>query len=148
LKKSKILKSSETNSLNVLGGQVSFLCEASETNNKWSLMSVDLPLNAGPPPHHHPWDEAYYILEGQVRFILGEEETIISKGDFVYAPANTVHAFFGASEEVAKVLVFDAPSTAGGFFKDCHEHVKELPKDLDKIPAIAEKYNMNFLPPR
>lgn len=109
---------------------------------------VKLPLNAGPLPHHHPWDEAYYVSEGKVRFIIGDKEEIVEKGDFVYAPADTVHGFFGASEEISRVLVFDAPSTVGGFFTDCDSQVKSLPQDLEKVPEIANKYGLTFLPPK
>ena len=110
-------------------------------------MEVRLPLDAGPPPHHHPWDEAYFVTEGKVRFVLDKEEHIVEKGDFIYAPANTVHAFFGASETESRVLVFDAPSTAGGFFEDCAKEVQVIPEDLEKVPVIGAKYNMHFLKP-
>ncbi len=147
MKTSKIIKPSDHQPLNVLGTQVSFLCKAEETDKKWSLMEVSLPFNAGPPPHHHPWDEAYYVTEGKVKFIIGKEEHILEKGDFVYAPADTVHGFFGAREETSKVLVFDAPSTAGGFFVDCDSKIKNLPQDLEKVPGIAAEYDMHFLKP-
>lgn len=29
-------------------------------------MELLLPQGAGPPPHHHEWDEAYYIADGEV----------------------------------------------------------------------------------
>ncbi len=143
----KIVKNGSKEVLNVLGTRVSFLCEAEETDKKWSLMSVDLPENAGPPPHHHPWDEAYYVLEGRVRFIINDEEKIVEKGDFIYAPSGTIHGFFGAQKELSKLLIFDAPSTVGEFFKQCDKEVINFPEDLAKVPEIAIKYNMHFLPP-
>lgn len=145
----KLLKPEEHNPLNVLGTKVSFLAEATETNSKWSCMLVDLPFEAGPPPHHHEWDEANYVIEGKVKFIIGEKEKIVEKGDFIYAPGGTIHGFFGADENsVAKVIVFDAPSTVGGFFKECDAEVKNMPEDAQKIPGLADKYGMTFLPPK
>tara|TARA_R110000868_G_scaffold117600_12_gene312403 strand:- start:22098 stop:22544 length:447 start_codon:yes stop_codon:yes gene_type:complete len=147
LKSPVVLLAREQKPLNVLGTKVSFLCEAEQTDNKWSIMSIDVPFEKGPPPHHHPWDEAYYIVSGKIRFILEDKVHFVSAGDFIYAPANSVHAFFGASAGISKVLVFDSPSTAGGFFKDCHKQIKKLPSDLEKMPKIAEKYGLNFLKP-
>ena len=37
-------------------------------------MEVTLPQDRGPPPHPHAWDEAYFVLEGDVRFTVDGQE--------------------------------------------------------------------------
>jgi quercetin dioxygenase-like cupin family protein len=132
--------------LAVMGAEVRFLCPADKTEKSWSLMEVVLPENSGPPPHHHPWDEAYYVIEGEVCFTLEDRTLPARAGDFIYAPAGTLHAFQGASERPARVLVFDAPAAAEGFFRDVHREVKDLPRDLGKVPAIGARHRMHFVP--
>ena len=132
--------------LAVLGTEVRFLCQAAETDRTFSLMEVVLPENAGPPPHDHPWDEAYYVIEGDVRFLVGEETRVFSKGDFIYAPGGVLHSFIGASPDPARVLVFDTPATAEGFFRDVDREVRSE-EDLGRIPEIALRYDLRFQPP-
>jgi quercetin dioxygenase-like cupin family protein len=130
--------------LDVMGAKVSFLCPAAATENAWSLIEVTAPRDAGPPPHQHPWDEAYYVLEGALRFRIGDSERTVQRGDFLYAPAGTVHAFQGASEQPARVLVFDAPAAAEAFFREAAAEVRELPRDLAKVPEIGARHRLQF----
>jgi quercetin dioxygenase-like cupin family protein len=142
-----IVKSQDVQPLHVLGTQVRFLCEGQSTNNVWSLMEVTLPQDAGPPPHFHRWNEAYFITEGEVQFAVGEQRFIATAGDFVYTPGGVVHGFSGASQRPARVLIFDAPAHAGTFFKRVDREVKELPGDVSKVLAIGEQTGIHFVQP-
>jgi quercetin dioxygenase-like cupin family protein len=140
------VKSGEGEKLAVLGTEVRFLCEGKRTDKAWSLMEVLLPKESGPPAHDHPWDEGYYIVEGEVRFVLGDKVQLVKSGDFVYAPGGTLHAFQGVSERPARVLVFDAPAAAEQFFRDLSREVKALPADLAKVPEIGNRHGLRFAP--
>ena len=52
--------------LRILGMPMTMLCESSETGGAWSLFEEEVPLGVGPSPHRHDWDEAYYILDGEI----------------------------------------------------------------------------------
>jgi quercetin dioxygenase-like cupin family protein len=146
-KQEVIVKNGEGEKLSVLGAGVRFLLQAEKTDHTFSLMEVELPKDQGPPPHDHPWDEAYYILEGDVWFLIDDEEQIFSTGDFVYAPSGTVHSFRGAGDKPARVLVLDAPATAEGFFRDAGREVVKFPEDLAKVPEIGLRHNIHFRAP-
>jgi len=144
---SMIVRSHDVAPLNVLGTQVRFLCEGSRTGSAWSLMEVTLPQGSGPPPHHHGWDEAYFVTAGEVRFSVGAESFSASAGDFVYTPGGVVHGFSGASAQPARVLIFDAPAHAGTFFKRVDREVQELPRDIDRVLAIGAETGIHFMAP-
>ena len=144
---SMIVKSQDVRPLHVLGTEVRFLCEGHSTNNVWSLMEVTLPQDAGPPPHSHQWDEAYFVTEGEVQFTVGDQRFTATAGDFVYTPGSVVHGFRGASQRPARVLIFDAPAHAGVFFKRVDCEVKELPRDLPKVLDIGEETGILFMQP-
>lgn len=127
-----------------MGAGVRFLCPADQTRKAWSLMEVSLPEGAGPPPHLHPWDEASYVVAGQVRFSLAGQERLLGAGDFLYAPGGTVHGFKGASTEPARLLVFDAPAHAESFFREVDRQVK-VPADMAKVPGIGREHQIEFL---
>src|SRR5690349_2484818 len=140
-----IVRAGERLPLNVLGMPLTMLCEASETNGNWSLFEEQVPLGLGPPPHRHDWDEAYYILEGEVNFVIDGEWVTSRPGDFNYLPRGTIHGFKGASETPARVLIFAAPAHGSEFFHELSEQVQRVPEDLAKIPEIGRQHGIEFI---
>ena len=142
-----IVRQGEGETLKVLGVDLRFLCRAEDTNRAWSLMENRIPENAGPPMHRHPWDEAYFVISGEVEFQIGERQERVRAGEFVYAPGGTPHAFHGVSKEPARMLIFDAPAHAESFFKDVDREVTDVPRDLPKLSEIGSRHGLEFLPP-
>jgi mannose-6-phosphate isomerase-like protein (cupin superfamily) len=141
-----IVKAGDRKPLNVLGMPLTMLCEASETNGNWSLFEEEVPLGMGPPAHRHDWDEAYYILDGQVDFEIDGETTSSARGDFNHLPRGTDHGFKGASESAARVLIFASPAHGSEFFHELSEQVRTVPNDLTKIPEIGRQHGIEFMP--
>jgi uncharacterized cupin superfamily protein len=110
------------------------------------LFEEEIPLGMGPPPHRHPWDEAYYVLEGEVDFEIDGEPLTIRAGDFARLPANTVHGFKGASAAGARVLIFAQPGHSSEFFEDLNSEVRNLPDDLEKVPEIGLRHRIEMMP--
>ena len=140
-----IVRNGESEALSVTGAEVRLLCEGEQTGNAWSVSECTAPESSGPPPHQHPWDEGYYILEGEIRFTLGDKQTVAKRGDFVYVPANTVHAFQGASATPARMLFFDAPAHAGSFFREAAREIKDFPRDAYKMGEIGARHGIHFI---
>jgi mannose-6-phosphate isomerase-like protein (cupin superfamily) len=141
-----IVKAGERAPLDIFGMPLTMLCESGETRGAWSLFEEEVPLGMGPPPHRHDWDEAYYILEGEVDFEVDGEVVSSAKGDFNYLPRNTVHGFKGASASPARVLIFAAPAHGSEFFHELNDQVRSLPEDGAKIPVIGERHGIHFMP--
>lgn len=140
------VKAGEGNTLNVLGMPLRFLCDAQDTDGAWSLMEEEIPIGLGPPPHRHDWDEAYYVIEGALDFEIDGKQVRIEPGDFAYLPRNTVHAFKGASQSPARVLIFAAPAHSSAFFEDVNRKVRIVPDDMAKMPAIGRRHGIEFMP--
>jgi quercetin dioxygenase-like cupin family protein len=140
------LRAADGNTLNVLGMPLRFLCDAKDTDGAWSLMEEEIPVGHGPPPHRHDWDEAYYVIEGALDFAIDGKPVRIERGDFTYLPRNTVHAFKGASQTPARVLIFAAPAHSSAFFEDVNREVRTVPDDLAKVPSIGLRHGIEFLP--
>jgi quercetin dioxygenase-like cupin family protein len=141
-----IVKAGDRAPLNVLGMPLRMLCEAKETGGAWSLFEEEVSFGMGPPAHRHDWDEAYYILKGEVDFEIDGEPVRSAAGDFNYLPRNTVHGFKGASAEPARVLIFAAPAHGSEFFRELNEEVRSLPEDGSKIPVIGARHGIHFMP--
>ena len=145
MKEPVVVRSGEGEKLMVTGAEVRLLCEAGKTGGAWSVSECDVPENSGPPPHQHPWDEAYYVMDGKVRFKVGEKDVVAEKGDFVYVPGGTVHGFQGADKQTARVLFFDAPAHAGNFFREVAREVTDFPRDAYKMGEIGARYGIDFI---
>jgi quercetin dioxygenase-like cupin family protein len=70
------------------------LADGNDTGGRYSLMHETLPRGSGAPPRKHTWsDEHFYMLDGEVTFLVGEDMHTGRMGDFVFVPRNTRHAF-------------------------------------------------------
>ena len=139
------VRAGEREPRNVLGMPLRMLCESRETGGAWSLFEEEVPLGMGPPPHRHDWDEAYYILDGEIDFEIDGRPVKTRAGDFHYLPRNTVHGFKGASSSPARVLIFAAPAHGSEFFHELSAEVRSLPEDASKIPAIGKRHGIHFM---
>ena len=78
----------------------------------------------GPPLHtHEAQDESWYVLEGELRFKLGDTMQAAPAGSFVFVPRGTVHAFQNVGPGPARILVIFTPAGMEPFF----ERFAELP---------------------
>jgi quercetin dioxygenase-like cupin family protein len=85
------VENTEGEVLNMLGTDIRVLA-GRRTGSSFSLMTIRLPPGQGPPPHiHDDEDEAFYVLEGQMRFKAGTDEWVLGAGGFVYLPRGLMH---------------------------------------------------------
>jgi quercetin dioxygenase-like cupin family protein len=76
-----------------------------------ALIEFELePGFTGPEPHtHDDHVDSFYVLDGEVEFLVGEETLMLGAGSFVAAPPGVVHTFAGGSER-SRLLNIHAPS--------------------------------------
>ena len=90
--------------LEVVGEVIHVLADASQTGS-FEIFDQRGPEGAGPPPHPHPWDEAYFMLEGEMDVLLGDRTVVLKVGDFAHVPAGTVHCFhFRTRQDLTRPL--------------------------------------------
>jgi mannose-6-phosphate isomerase-like protein (cupin superfamily) len=142
-----VIRPGQGETLNVLGMPLRFLCDAADTHGAWSLMEEEIALGQGPAAHRHDWDEAYFVIDGALDFEIDGKVSRLGPRDFAYLPRNTVHAFKGASQAPAHVLIFAAPAHASDFFKDVNREVLRVPDDLQKLPSIGRRHGIEFIAP-
>ena len=71
-----------------------------------SVMEHIMPQGFSPPLHiHHSEDEVFFMLAGEVRFQVGDQEIMIRPGDTLMAPKGIPHSFVVTSRENAHWLV-------------------------------------------
>jgi len=61
-------------------------------------------------------DEAWYILEGKFSFLYGS--TMVTKGQFMYAPRGEFHTYKNISGHIGKLLLIITPPQFEKFFEE------------------------------
>ena len=84
----------------------------SATGGAIGVVDASLWRGFGPALHiHRREDEAFYVLEGEIRFQVRDEQFVGGPGRWVWAPRDVPHTFTVESE-TARTLIFFTP---GGF---------------------------------
>ena len=68
------------------------------------------PRSAGPPLHRHDFDEAFYVLDGELTFQIDGVLTTGTPGALRFAPRNVVHALANHGEVPARYLLICTPA--------------------------------------
>jgi quercetin dioxygenase-like cupin family protein len=98
----------------VCGEKISILAHSKQTGS-YEIYLHDAPEGAGPPPHCHAWDEAFYVIQGAVDFNCGGIASTVTAGGFVHVPGGTVHSFRYASP-TAQILGITSQGGAASMF--------------------------------
>ncbi len=92
------------------GMNASFLADGAETAKQYAISEWWLePHTAGPGAHSHPEDDAFYVIEGTMSFLIGDTWHDCPRGAFVLAPGGMTHDFANRSAARAGVLNLSAP---------------------------------------
>jgi quercetin dioxygenase-like cupin family protein len=97
-------------------GRITVKAGAAETNRAFAQIETDDPHGSGPPRHlHHNEDETFYVLEGEVTALVGEERYDLRAGDYLFAPRGVAHSYVIRSER-ARMFVTLSPSGPEALF--------------------------------
>ena len=93
-----------------------FKADGAETAGRYSISEWWLEAHTkGPGAHSHPEDDIFFVIEGTMSFLLGDEWTHAAAGSFVLVPGGVTHGFENRGRARSGVLNFSVP---GGFEED------------------------------
>ena len=73
------------------------------------VMHMTLQAGQALKPHITPVDVFFYILEGQVDVLVGDETVTVGADNLVESPKDIVHCLTNNSTSIARILVVKAP---------------------------------------
>lgn len=130
--------------VNVVGETITILA-GGDLSKPFEVHIQEGVQGGGPPPHFHPWDEAFLVIDGQVEVTVEGKATTISAGGYVHIPGGSVHAYKNISPAARMIGVVSDPR--GGQFFAAMDRFK-VPDDLPRIFEIAKRYDVTFLLPK
>ena len=87
------------------------LLHGDQSGGHVSVTEITVPAGiTGPPLHTHGFDEAFYILEGELLFQLGETRVVKSAGGVFFAPRNVPHALANRGTAAARYVLVCTPA--------------------------------------
>jgi quercetin dioxygenase-like cupin family protein len=136
-------------------GALTFIKAAGDTTNgAFGLVEQLIPAGFASPYHlHHLEDEAFYVLQGTVRFVCDGKWVNAGPGAYIYAPRNIPHGFKIAGDSPARMLILCAPAGFEQFVIEMSEPATALtlapasPPDMPKLIGLAAKYRIDILGP-
>jgi len=135
-----------TRALNVVGEQVTVLVDGATSGN-FEIFHQDGPEGSGPPPHNHPWNEAFFVLAGEVTFgIENSGDQVATPGTFVFIPAGSTHWFrFGSGG--GQMLSMTPTPAAADMFADADRQISPDEPNLDLVLEIGAKHGLTWMLP-
>ncbi|MGY3439375.1 MULTISPECIES: cupin domain-containing protein [unclassified Marinovum] len=142
---------------NVLNILMKFHAFPSEVMDKFCFVECLVPVGAGAPPNHHAGEtEAFYVIDGQIGFMIDGKETVAGPGDHVAIPDGAVHAFQAIGDRPARLLIINAPGHMHDAFftgvgHPLPEGQTELPKamapNIPSVVSMAARVGMTLVAP-
>jgi len=130
------------------GSRMLFKAVADTTGGAFSLMERSLPAGGRPPPpHRHPdCTEAFYLLDGALDFLLGDQRTTVRTGAFVLVPGGVTHTFVNPGKAPARVLILHSPAL-DGYFRELHElWLAPVPPTVAQEQELMSRHGLQPVP--
>ena len=150
-------RASRESSVWYMGCLFTVLADSEETGGLYGLVETLAPKGAEPPRHiHNREDEAFYVLEGEVTFYIGDETYEATPGTFLPAPRGVPHSYTFETD-VVRMLGLIAPGGFEEFFRPPQfskpAQAPELPPpsegppDAPDLVATMEQFDLEVVGP-
>jgi len=99
------------------------LLRSEESDGVVSVVDNTVPANwPGPYLHRHDFDEAFYVLEGELVFQV--EDAVITKraGELAFAPRGVAHTLTNHSDAPARYVLVCTPAGFERYFARMNEN--------------------------
>jgi quercetin dioxygenase-like cupin family protein len=149
-----VLDNGAGSALWAMGERLVLKATSAQTGGAFTLFEDLVAAGGEPPPHFHEHeDEAYYLLEGSMEVMIGEQVYQAGPGSFVFLPRMVPHHWRVTSSEPLRMLVFFTPAGVEGFFQALSRPAEAAtppppsPPDLPMVIQTAGVYGIRLAGP-
>lgn len=123
---------------------IRYLIDGSQAGTMGMFELTVLPGANVPPPHSHTHnEEIVYVLEGKLRYSVGDDRRDLQQGESMNTPKGMVHAFSNPFSEPARALIMLSPDIGAQYFLDVGEAMgKGGPPDKAALVAVMKRYGL------
>jgi len=99
------------------------------------------PMWVAPLHRHHQCDEAWYVLEGRLAFLVDGEEIVADAGSMVFVPKGSSHTYWNPDAVQARYLLIMTPLT--------HDLIAAIhageDRSVEGLKALFARYGAEFI---
>ena len=116
------------------------------TGDDLYLAEGTLPASTpGPPPHTHEHKtDMFYVLEGTLTVLVGEESHDLAAGSFVAAPPGTVHSFRNDSDAPVRFLNMSTPGGWEHYMREVSEAVAADGMSPELLQSLSQRHDLRL----
>ena len=129
-----------------LPGRRALKATGQETRGAYALAEGMSPVEGTPLHLHQREDEAWFVLEGEIIFKVGDKKVTAPAGSFVIAPRGIPHAHKSAGPNSARFIAIVSPPGFEGFFGE-QMKLRAAGAPSEDFAALATRYGVEELGP-
>ncbi|MDE1176968.1 MAG: cupin domain-containing protein [Edaphobacter sp.] len=140
----------------ILGVELEWKLTAAETDHQYCVLEAVLPPGVVVPPHRHPEQEAFFILEGAPEFVTstprGLEWCFAVPGETINVNPMSIHGFRNPTHSDVRMLI-TCPAALGNFFHEAglpilhgspYRFTVPAAEQIARVMVIAERMGHSF----
>jgi quercetin dioxygenase-like cupin family protein len=131
------------------GAQTLIKASAAQTGGAIGLIEQVGSVGVGSPYHvHHGEDEIFFVLEGELTFVSGNQQFTGTAGSYTFLPRGIPHGFKVTGGQPARFFVLTTPAGFEDFILGMSTPAPTTePPDMDKLTTLAAKHQIEILGP-
>ncbi|WP_066370977.1 cupin domain-containing protein [Herbidospora mongoliensis] len=126
---------------------IALLADASATGGLLGVSRTTLGRGrGGATPHYHRGSaELFFVLDGRLQVLAGEEVVEVEAGGTVVVPPHAVHAFAAAPGSGADALIVITPGVERFAYFRLLERVRDGRADPQDLLAVQDRFDTHFV---
>jgi quercetin dioxygenase-like cupin family protein len=114
----------------------------------FTILDMAIKPGAGAPAHISATeDKLFMVIEGQLKYLIGDRIAVAGPGARVQVPRGTVHGFTNVGHADARHILVSTPRRHEEFFRDLHHIPNPREKNMDLLPGIAARHDQAIVGP-
>jgi mannose-6-phosphate isomerase-like protein (cupin superfamily) len=123
--------------------ELAFKVGTQETGGNLFVIEHRNLVPGGPPLHMHlNQEEWFYVMEGQVAFVVGDKRLTLNAGESILAPRRIPHTFSSVAPSSHLLIGFAPAGKMEQYFRDAHGNGA-----LAATPDYMNRYDMQWVGP-
>lgn len=142
-----VIRAQDAEFLGAGSDTIALLADASATGGLLGVSRTTLGQGRnGATPHYHRGSaEMFFILDGRLQVLAGDEVVEVGAGDTLVVPPHTVHAFAAAPGSGADTLIVITPGVERFDYFRLLDRVRHGHADPQELLAVQDRFDTHFV---
>jgi quercetin dioxygenase-like cupin family protein len=114
----------------------------------FTILDMKIKPGFGAPAHISATeDKLFIVLEGTLKYLVGDNTEVVETGARVQVPKGMVHGFTNVGSGDARHILVSTPRRHEEFFRDLHNIPEPREQNMHLLPGIAERNGQTIVGP-